>query len=341
MKKFLLLTITVVTLSLKHHATETLQQALQADTIRTDSVKNKETSTDPKDGFKDLFEKKAGENGLNTVNLNPRAVSFVQDYMGKFGDNLNKMKSWGRPYFDIMNNILAQHGLPTELKYLSVIESALKTYAVSWAGAVGPWQFMPTTARNLGLRVSSRVDDRTDFYKSTHAAARYLTELYGIYNDWLLVIAAYNGGPGNVNSAIRRSRSKNFWDLQYYLPAESRNHVKKFIATHYIMEGEGGITTVTKKEAENLLLTPVADPAVTAEVSMMNISGKYHSLVIARFIQMNMVEFSHLNPAFDKILAENGSFDLRLPADKMLLFQANKPQILEQSIKLFLTMDGR
>ena len=340
MKKILLVAIAVVTLSLKDHATETLQQQLQADTIRTDSANNQKTATDPKDGFKDLFEKKSTDNGFNTPRLNPRAVSFVQDYMEKFGSNLNKMKSWGRPYFDIMNTILSQHGLPTELKYLSVIESALKSYAVSWAGAVGPWQFMPATARNLGLRVSKRVDERTDFYKSTHAAAKYLTDLYGIYGDWLLVIAAYNGGPGNVNSAIRRSGSKNFWDLQYYLPTESRNHVKKFIATHYIMEGEGGITTVTKKEAENLLLTPVTEPEVSAEVSMMNISGKYHSLVISRFIQMNIVEFSRLNPNFDKLLAANGAFDLRLPADKMLLFQAHKPQILEQSIKLLLTMDG-
>jgi membrane-bound lytic murein transglycosylase D len=251
------------------------------------------------------------------------------------------MKGWGRPYFDIMNNILSQHGLPTELKYLSVIESALKTYAVSWAGAVGPWQFMPATARNLGLRVTKKVDDRVDFYKSTHAAARYLTELYGIYNDWLLVIAAYNGGPGNVNSAIRKSGSKNFWDLQYYLPTESRNHVKKFIATHYIMEGDGGITTVTKKEAENLLLNPVEETTAITDASTLNVTGKYHSIVISQFLKMNIAEFSRLNPNFDKVLGANGNFDLRLPADKMLLFQANKPQILEQSIKLLLTMDGR
>ena len=336
MKRLLVLTIIMVTLTLKDHATETLQQTLQADTIRTDSSKKE---IDPKEGFKDLFEKKSTENGLNTVNLNPRAISFVEDYMEKFGSNLGKMKSWGRPYFDIMNNILTQHGLPTELKYLSVIESALKTYAVSWAGAVGPWQFMPATARNLGLRVTKRVDDRTDFHKSTHAAARYLTELYSIYGDWLLVIAAYNGGPGNVNSAIRRSGSKNFWDLQYHLPAESRNHVKKFIATHYIMEGEGGVTTLTKKEANELLLSPPVEmPASTETV---NLTGKYHSLVIAKFIEMSIVEFGRLNPNFDKLLSEKGNFDLRLPADKMLLFQANKPKILEQSIQLLLTMDGK
>jgi len=248
MKKFFLLTTTLVIFSLQHHATENFLQKLQADTASTDTT-NKQTP-DPKDGFKNLFEKNVDGNSFNTTKLNPKALSFVEDYMEKFGANLGKMKDWGKPYFDIMNTILAQHGLPVELKYLSVIESALKTYAVSWAGAVGPWQFMPGTARYLGLRVNNKVDDRVDFYKSTHAAARYLTDLYGIYGDWLLVIAAYNGGPGNVNSAIRKSGSKNFWDLQYYLPTESRNHVKKFIATHYIMEGDGGITTVTKKKGK-------------------------------------------------------------------------------------------
>ncbi len=162
-----------------------------------------------------------------------------------------------------------------------------------------------------------------------------------MYGDWLLVIAAYNGGPGNVNSAIRKSGSQNFWEFQYYLPAESRNHVKKFIATHYIMEGEGGITTLTKKEANELLLNPPLETAASFEASVMNVTGKYHSLVISKLIEMNIVEFGRLNSNFDKILAAKGSFDLRLPADKMLLFQANKPKILEQSIQLFLTMDGK
>ena len=341
MKKFLLLTITLVTISLQDHATETLQQTSQADTTSTDSTDKKPTSTDPKDGFKNLFVAGSTDEGFNTSKLNPLAVSFVEDYIDKFGKKLDKMKGWSKPYFDVMNNILSAHGLPTELKYLSVIESDLKSYAVSWAGAVGPWQFMPATARNLGLKITSRRDDRTDFHKSTHAAARYLTELYGIYGDWLLVIAAYNCGPGGVNSAIRRSGSRNFWNLQYFLPAESRNHVKKFIATHYIMEGEGGITTVTKKEAQDQLLIPLPESSITEETSTINVSGKYNSLVIARFLKMNIVEFGRLNPGFDKNLASSGSYELRLPADKMLLFQASKPQILEHSIKLLLTMDGK
>ncbi|MCW3119494.1 MAG: lytic transglycosylase, partial [Chitinophagaceae bacterium] len=200
---------------------------------------------DPKQGFKDLFVGVSGAGGLNTSQLNPRAISFVQDYMDTHAKGLEKMKGWGKPYFDMMDKILETHGVPGEMKYLAVIESYLKSSAVSWVGAVGPWQFMPGTGRQNGLRVDRFIDERTDYYKSTHAAAHYLTVLFNTYRDWLLVVAAYNGGPGKVDAAIRKSGSRDFWVLQNYLPAESRIHVKKFIATHYIMEGQGGITTLT------------------------------------------------------------------------------------------------
>ena len=344
MKKLLLLTLVslvMVSFTLKDFAAGTGRTGNLSDSTKADTLIKKASISDPKEGFKDLFIKNITTAGFSTARLNPMAISFVQDYMEKHSENLNKMKEWGRPYFDIMNTILAQHGLPTELKYLSVIESALKSYAVSWAGAVGPWQFMPATARLLGLRVNRKVDERTDFQKSTHAAARYLTELFDIYGDWLLVIAAYNCGPAGVNSAIKKSGSRNFWQLQKYLPAESRNHVKKFIATHYIMEGEGGITTVTKKEAANLMLSNLAENAKNPNIDVMNISGKYHSIVIAQTLGMTTAEFNSLNPNFDKAIAANGNFDLKLPADKLLYFQANRPQILEQSIKSLLTMDGK
>jgi len=297
----------------------------------TDSIIKDRIIANPRDGFKNLFEQ--ADNGLN-IKLNPKAVSFVQDYVKKEGSDLNKMKNWGRPYFDVMDNILTRYGLPIELKYLSVIESELKSYAVSWAGAVGPWQFMPATARFMGLKVSRYTDERTDFHKSTHAAARYLNDLFRIYGDWLLVIAAYNGGPGRVDAAIRKSGSRNFWNLEYYLPKESRNHVKKFIATHYIMEGDGSVTTLTKKEAVDQILLKENEPS---NLETIPVSGKFNSLIISQHIQMNIIEFNRLNPNFDKLLAVNSSYDLRLPADKALLFQANKPQILEGSIKLMLT----
>ena len=298
---------------------------------------------DPKKGFKDLFLNNNSINGVNTVQLNPRAVSFVEGYVDKNKKNLEQLKDWGRPYFDLMDVILTQHGLPRELKYLAVIESYLKTNAVSWAGAVGPWQFMPSTARRFGLRVSQYIDERTDYYKSTHAAARYLTELFSIYNDWLLVIAAYNGGPGNVNSAIRRSSSRDFWTLQYNLPAESREHVKKFIATHYIMEGEGGITTLTKDETKDFALASAVNPATKnlseEEINnskLQTVGGKFNSLVIAKYITQSIVDFNRFNPDFDKLITSNGKYELRLPVDKMELFSAKRNEILNESIQLML-----
>ncbi|MEO6219532.1 MAG: lytic transglycosylase domain-containing protein, partial [Ginsengibacter sp.] len=208
---------------------------------------------DPKMGFKNLFATAITGFGANKARLNPLAISFVENYIVKNKRGLLAMKDWGSPYFNLMDIILAQHGIPIELKYLAVIESGLKFNALSWAGALGPWAFMPSAARQYGLRIGRGVDERLDYYKSTHAAASYLTDLYLKYGDWLLVVAAYNCGPGNVDKAIRKSGgSKDFWSLQYFLPNESMNHVKKFIATHYIFEGEGGITTVTKKEMKDL-----------------------------------------------------------------------------------------
>jgi membrane-bound lytic murein transglycosylase D len=300
-------------------------------------------TNDPKIGFKDLFVAKPEEQGLTQVQLNPRAISFVDDYMAKNRKSLEKLKGWGRPYFDMIDAVLAYHGLPKELKYLAVIESYLKTYAVSWVGAVGPWQFMPETGRKFGLKVNSYVDERTDYYKSTHAAAKYLSELYNIYNDWLLVIAAYNGGPGNVDAAIRKSKSRNFWDLQHYLPAESRDHVKKFIATHYIMEGDGGITTLTKDEAETLKQASDKNPAAKnlSQDEMNNskvqaISGRYNSLVLTKYITFSITEFNRYNPDFDKLITHNGKYELRLPADKMELFMAKRYDILNESLQIML-----
>jgi len=301
---------------------------------------NETTTSDPKDAFRDLFESESSNNAAS-FKLNPKAVSFVQDYMDNEGNRLTKMKGWAKPFFDRIDDIFSRKNLPVELKYLAVIESDLKSSATSRVGAAGPWQFMAETARDLGLKVGRKIDERRDFNKSTNAAAMYLNDLYNTYNDWLLVIAAYNCGPGVVNSAIRKSGSRNFWDLQYYLPAESRNHVKKFIATHYIMEGDGGLTTLTKKETEALALASMNQTVVDPNTTVLNIGGKYNSTAIVQNIQISPVDFSKLNPDFDRQLSANGSYNLRLPNDKMLLFQANKQQILDQSIQILLGMATR
>ncbi len=296
-----------------------------------------------KKGFKDLFDLD-GQNAMAGPRLNPRAISFVEDYIDKNSKDLEEMRGWGKPYFNVMDAILISHNLPKELKYLAVIESRLHTSAVSWAGAVGPWQLMPATARTLGLKVTRKTDERTNYIKSTHAAARYLNDLYDQFGDWLLVIAAYNGGAGNVLKAIRKSGSRNFWDLQYYLPAESRNHVKKFIGTHYIFEGQGGLTTLTKKETdENYGVngTYIFNRKLSTEeleaAKTQSISGKYHSMVIAKITMMDIADFNRYNPDFDKVMASaNTNYDIKLPADKMEVFIANKYQILNESIQMLL-----
>ncbi|HEU4471963.1 MAG TPA: lytic transglycosylase domain-containing protein [Flavisolibacter sp.] len=339
MNKLLLLATSLFCLNLEGYAETTPQQAgAPSDkvAIKDSSIKEAERS-DPKDAFKDLFESETSI-GVNGAKLNPKAVSFVQDYMETEGSRLEKMKDWGKPFFDKINTIFLSHALPVELKYLAVIESDLKTSATSRVGAAGPWQFMAGTARDLGLKVNRSVDERRDFNKSTKAAARYLSDLYEIYSDWLLVIAAYNGGPGNVNAAIRKSGSRNFWDLQYHLPAESRNHVKKFIATHYIMEGNAGLTTLTKNETEALMVSTVNITDAPANTTTMKVTGKYNSQAITQTIAMDANEFRKLNPDFDRQLSANGSYELRLPDNKMTLFQANKPQILEQSVRLMMEM---
>lgn len=282
------------------------------------------------------------------IRLNPRAVSFVQDYMNKHSRNFMEIGVWGKPYFSMIDEIFGQHGLPLELKYLAVIESKLQKSAVSYAGAVGPWQFMPATARNYGLQVTKYRDERKDYHKSTHAAAKYLKTLYNEFGDWLLVIAAYNGGPGYVQSAIRKSRSRNFWNLQYYLPAETRNHVKKFISAHYIFEGQGSICTLTKEEATEqigslagYLLNRNLSAEELKNASTTTISGKYRAMVIAKYINMDTQEFERYNPKFDKVMdmAQN-TYDLKLPPDHMEKFIANKYPILNESVQLLLNNDG-
>ncbi len=139
-------------------------------------------------------------------------------------------------YFPIFEHELQQMNLPEGLKYLPIIESSLKPNVYSTVGAAGLWQLMSSTARELGLRVDERVDERMDPYRSTQAALKYLKKLYQRYDSWELAIAAYNSGPGTVNRAIRLGGSKNYWKIRQYLPAETRKYVPRFIAAAYVAE---------------------------------------------------------------------------------------------------------
>jgi hypothetical protein len=161
---------------------------------------------------------------------------FVDAYIKSNDDCLSTIKLRSKRPFAIIDSILEYYGVPAELRYLAVIESELKPTAVSRVGARGPWQLMAETARELGLKVNGRRDERTNYYKSTRAAALYLRDLHNEFKDWLLVLAAYNAGPVPVCRAMHRSHSRNFWALERYLPAESRQHVKRFIATAWYFD---------------------------------------------------------------------------------------------------------
>lgn len=261
--------------------------------------------------------------------LNPMAVSFIQSYMEKQGPALQKMKTWAKPYFNLYDQILIANGVPTTLKYLSVIESSLDAGVVSWAGAVGPWQIMPEEAKRLGLKLSP-VDERTDYEKSTKAAATILRESFAEFGDWLLVVAAYNGGAGRVRQAIKKKGSKDFWDIQYELPLETRNHVKKFIATQYVFETEHFQPLQTR---EGLVkMTKEQKLGMEKQFDTLVITGRYALESIASILALDINQLRHDNPGMNKVLATGKSYELKLPKGMLEKFEARKNEILQASL---------
>ncbi len=288
-------------------------------------------------------------NQSTTINysINENAQNFLNNYKARNTAELLRMKSWGGYYLNTMQSILMQYGIPKELVYLAVIETHLNVNLVSWAGATGMWQFMPETGREYGLQVGYGMDERLDWIKSTHAAAGYLNYLYKQFGDWLLVVAAYNGGPGRVTSAIRKTGSHNFWELQYSLPLESSNHVKKFIGTQLIMQGGDAFSNyVMVDQPKKRFFNPlekgtIAVDTLNNKMQEYPINGRYNSLVIAKNIMLDIVSFNLFNPSFDAELAKNAStYNLRLPTDKMQMFKANQLQIMNESLQLFLTLNN-
>ena len=186
---------------------------------------------------------------------------FVDSYLKDNDEALTLVRQRSKRPFEIIDSIFDHYGIPSELKYLAVIESELRSTALSRVGARGPWQLMAATARDLGLKVNSRSDERTNYYKSTRAAALYLRDLHRQFKDWLLVLAAYNAGPLPVTRAIHRSQSHNFWALERYLPRESRQHVKRFIATATYFNGIQAAENANYAQLASITTEkPVQDP---------------------------------------------------------------------------------
>jgi membrane-bound lytic murein transglycosylase D len=192
-------------------------------------------------------------------------------------------------YFHIFEKYIKESGLPEELKYLPIVESALNPKAISHAGAVGLWQFMPETAVEQGLKITAYADERCDPHKSTKAAIKYLKYHYEKYNDWALTLAAYNGGGGRVNRAIKRARSKNFWKLRRYLPKETRNYVPAFISVLYLME--------YYKEHELEPSYPNLDLQITETVKIFDFVSFYRIAQVTA-LPLDMIEA--LNPSYER-----------------------------------------
>lgn len=175
--------------------------------------------------------------------LNPTALLFAKEYVKKNNWGLEKLIKRSRSSLKIINSVFSKYDIPTELKYMAIVESNLNTDTVcNSTGATGIWQLMPVTALELGLKITEDSDERLHIYKSSAAAAKYLKQLYAEFGDWLLVIAAYNSGPAKVTSAINLSGHHNFWQLQNFLPAETRNHVKRFVSVLYFFEEQNKST---------------------------------------------------------------------------------------------------
>ena len=217
------------------------------------------------------------------------------------------------------------------MKYMSIIESALNPRAYSRARAVGLWQFMYGTGKLYGLTINSLVDERMDPVKASHAAARFASDLYSIYHDWILVIAAYNCGPGNVNKAIRRSGGKtNYWDLYYYLPRETRGHVPAFIAAAYVMN----------YYSEHNLKPRKVDLPLASDTIM--IHDNLHMKQVAEVLNIPLKQLHDLNPQYrtDVIPAKGKSYALRLPMEQTVNFIAYEDSIFNYQDSVFFNQES-
>ena len=236
---------------------------------------------------------------------------YIDVYTRQKRNSVEVMLGLSQYYFPIFDDIFDYYDIPNEMKYMSIIESALNPRAISRTRAVGLWQFMYGTGKLYGLTVNSLVDDRRDPIKSTYAAARFAKDLYAIYNDWTLVIAAYNCGPGNVNRAIRRSGGKrNYWDIYYYLPRETRGHVPAFIAATYVMN---------YYREHNLKPVPVSFPVASDTVM---VTQNLHLGQVSEVLGIPLQLLRDMNPQYrtDIIPAKNTPLVLRLPLDQTARF---------------------
>ena len=251
--------------------------------------------------------------------FNPIVKNYIRRYVDTRYGTINRVLSLSRYYFPLIEEELIKADLPVELRALPIIESALSTTATSPMGAVGLWQFMPATGKSYGLEINSFVDERRDPVQATRAACRYLKDLYSIYHDWTLAIAAYNCGPGNVNKAIARSggNGRTFWDIYDYLPRETRGYVPAFIGASY---------AYAYHRQHGIELTEAPIPLATDTI---RIDRLMHLGQIASTIDIPIETLRQLNPQYklDIIPATTKPYTLVLPQRNITQYIANEPAI--------------
>lgn len=234
--------------------------------------------------------------------------SYIRMYLNRMSSRMDVMLTLSEYYHPLFEESLARYGVPEELKYLPIVESAMNPQATSRVGAAGLWQFMYTTGKNYGMEVNSVIDERRDPYKSSDAAAHYIHDLHTIFGDWTLAIAAYNCGPGNINKAIARSGGKrSFWEIYNYLPRETRGYIPAFIAATYVMNfyPEHGLHPARVN-------IPLRTDTIMVERDML-------FCYVSQYTGVSMEELRTLNPQYraDFIPGEGGSYPLCLPMNKM------------------------
>lgn len=258
---------------------------------------------------------------------NPVVKSYIDMYTGRMRSSVEYFLGKSNYYFPIFEEALDRYGLPLELKYLPIIESALNPTIVSRAGATGLWQFMLGTGKMYDLEINSLVDERRDPFLSTDAAARYLKDLYNIYGDWNLVIAAYNCGPGNVNKAIKRNGGESdYWSIYPYLPKETRGYVPAFIAATYVMN---------YADAHNICPFNYKYNSSTDTI----VVDKYlHFQQLADVLDIPIGEIRSLNPQFknDIIPGEFKAYTIHLPSESAGDFEVNKDSVYAYKTNEFL-----
>lgn len=242
---------------------------------------------------------------------------FIRMYLIRKRGSVSRMLGISQLYYPIFEEVFDRYNLPLELKHLAVIESALIPFAKSRAGAMGLWQFMYPTGKLCGLKINSYTDERCDPYKSTVAAAEYLKQLYDIFKDWQMVLAAYNAGPGNISRAIRRSGGKKtYWEIRPYLPRETQYYVPAFIAANYVMNYASEHNVYPEIPNKNYF-----------EVDTVIVKYPMTFQQISEILDVTTDEIRYFNPQYRKNLIPEGGFSLCLPKEKIRIFVNNEEEI--------------